>query len=218
MNSEMAGLFGIAFLLALIIIGVLVGVYVGVAEWRLRRQLARLPRPAVAMPFRPNLPPSVQQCGGGQPAVPEVRPPADQWAPSPMPPSPVVPVPPRSAPPATHIEASLYAGDDTVVAQSLPELELVVTEGEGMGCRFPLTGDTVAIGRIDEADLPVRDPLCSRRHAEMRFKNGIWYVGDLYSKNGTYLNEMRLVGDAKPVQPGDQIRIGHTILTVRMIE
>lgn len=48
------------------------------------------------------------------------------------------------------------------------------------------------IGRDESCELFIDDPLVSRRHAEVRFEDGRWWVIDLGSRNGTRL-------DAQPV-------------------
>jgi len=54
----------------------------------------------------------------------------------------------------------------------------------------------------------ISDPRCSRRHASIWVQDGRMQMRDLGSKNGTWLNGVR-VEDAVTLQPGDHIRIGH---------
>ena len=44
------------------------------------------------------------------------------------------------------------------------------------------------IGRDDSCELRLNDPLISRRHAEVSFKEGLWWISDLGSRNGTTLD------------------------------
>lgn len=51
----------------------------------------------------------------------------------------------------------------------------------------------------------------STRHAELRFEGGAWIVGDLGSRNGTYLNGRRLETKAPaPLKVGDVVRMGES--------
>ncbi|MDP6058533.1 MAG: ATP-binding protein, partial [Pirellulaceae bacterium] len=50
-----------------------------------------------------------------------------------------------------------------------------------------------------------------RRHAELTPDDGSWYINDLTSANGTYVNGTR-VAKRLLLQPGDQIRTGNTLL------
>jgi sigma-B regulation protein RsbU (phosphoserine phosphatase) len=73
----------------------------------------------------------------------------------------------------------------------------------------PLDGAPVSIGRASDCSIPIKDRYLSRRHAEILAMNGAWYVKDLGSANGTYLNGNRLSGDS-PLKNGDRIRLGDT--------
>lgn len=66
------------------------------------------------------------------------------------------------------------------------------------------------IGRSSEA-LPISDTTVSRRHAELTPDDGAWYLRDLDSANGTFLNGRKLTSRAR-LSPGDQIRCGSTLL------
>ncbi len=73
--------------------------------------------------------------------------------------------------------------------------------------------DSVVIGRTDAADIPLADSSVSRRHARLFTRDGRWFVEDLGSRNGTQLNG-RTVREPASLAPGDQIRIGDTILRI----
>lgn len=70
------------------------------------------------------------------------------------------------------------------------------------------------VGRGADADVMVDDPEASRHHARMEAENGIVYVFDLGSTNGTYLNGRRL-RQAIEVRTGDRIDVGTTRLVVK---
>lgn len=90
-------------------------------------------------------------------------------------------------------------------------LVLAVIQGPEKGKRFELPDDEPQlIGRSSEA-LPTDDITVSRRHAELTPDNGEWYIRDLDSQNGTYVNGVRL-SERVRLRPGDQIRAGSTLL------
>ncbi len=68
-------------------------------------------------------------------------------------------------------------------------------------------GEGVVIGRGTACDLALASPAASRRHAEVLPREGDWYVRDLGSTNGTFLNGERL-GAERELRPGDAIQIG----------
>ena len=75
---------------------------------------------------------------------------------------------------------------------------------------IPLTSSELVIGRDAQADVIIASPLISRRHACIYRENGQYLVKDLGSTNHTFLNGRQLE-DARPLQPGDSIRLGAAI-------
>ena len=67
------------------------------------------------------------------------------------------------------------------------------------------------VGR--EGSLVIDDEFASGRHARFQVARGRWYVEDLGSTNGTWLNGRRIQA-AQWLKKGDKIRIGHTVMTV----
>jgi hypothetical protein len=65
------------------------------------------------------------------------------------------------------------------------------------------------VGRSSRADLVVDEPLVSREHVQLYpQRDGVW-VGDLNSRNGTYVNGARLTSPCL-MRPGDRLTIGNT--------
>ena len=66
---------------------------------------------------------------------------------------------------------------------------LVIRDGESWSTIFQLIpGKTTTIGRASTNQIVLSDDRCSRTHAEVYYNSGDWYVRDLNSRNGTYLN------------------------------
>jgi hypothetical protein len=93
-------------------------------------------------------------------------------------------------------------------------MRLVVTEGALRGTTLPLSTSAVLIGRAPSCTLVLDDDYSSSRHARIFPQNGAWYVEDLGSTNGTYLEGQRLEVPV-PVQPGEEIRIGQTTMVLQ---
>lgn len=90
---------------------------------------------------------------------------------------------------------------------------MIVVEGPDAGARFPLPEhEPQLIGRSTEA-VPLHDTSVSRRHAELTPDAGRWWIRDLESRNGTHLNDERVV-ERSPLSAGDRIRCGDTILQI----
>ncbi|MCL4211596.1 MAG: FHA domain-containing protein, partial [Phycisphaerales bacterium] len=89
-------------------------------------------------------------------------------------------------------------------------LSLHVLQGPDRGKRFTLPdNEPQLIGRSTEA-LPITDRSVSRRHAELTPDGRDWYVRDIDSANGTWVNGERITTRVK-LAPGDQIRCGSTL-------
>jgi nitrogen-specific signal transduction histidine kinase/CheY-like chemotaxis protein len=87
-----------------------------------------------------------------------------------------------------------------------PPAQLVVLVGPDAGRRFPVTSETV-LGRDADAEITVRDDGVSRRHSRIRLGSGGEYIiEDLGSRNGTYVNGVR-VGTSS-LHSGDKVAIG----------
>ncbi len=89
-------------------------------------------------------------------------------------------------------------------------LILTVIQGPDKGRKFELPDyEPQLIGRSSES-LPLTDNTISRRHAELTPDDGVWYVRDLASQNGTFVNGVRL-SERTRLKAGDQIRTGATL-------
>ena len=64
-----------------------------------------------------------------------------------------------------------------------------------------------------QGSLVVADDHASNHHARFQFAHGAWYVEDLKSTNGTWLNNRRMFA-AQRLKKGDKIKIGRTVIQV----
>jgi pSer/pThr/pTyr-binding forkhead associated (FHA) protein len=92
--------------------------------------------------------------------------------------------------------------------------QLVVTDGGLAGTRITLGEQPIMIGRANDSTLVLTDDYASTRHARLISRNGDWYVEDLGSTNGTYLDRTKVIGPML-VPAGTPIRIGKTVLELR---
>ena len=99
-------------------------------------------------------------------------------------------------------------------AQRKAALRLVITEGALAGTTVPLGDQTVTIGRADSSTLVLTDDFVSNHHARLMRREGTWYLEDLGSTNGTYLDRQK-VTDPTPLPTGVPVRIGKTVLELR---
>lgn len=89
---------------------------------------------------------------------------------------------------------------------------LVITNGPQEGVAADLADGLVLIGRSSECQIILDDDYVSTRHARVAVdQTGGFFVEDLGSTNGTYVNGRRLTHPTA-VTPDDSIRIGRTVL------
>jgi pSer/pThr/pTyr-binding forkhead associated (FHA) protein len=90
---------------------------------------------------------------------------------------------------------------------------LFIASGELDGRWFPLGKKVLVVGRDEGLIAQVPDPSVSRKHISIRFDpdNGRYLVSDLNSRNGAFLNDQKINGEAT-LKDSDLIRIGDTLL------
>jgi predicted component of type VI protein secretion system len=77
-----------------------------------------------------------------------------------------------------------------------------------------LDGDRLTVGSSPDNDVVVDDPSVSRVHAVVQHLNGRWFIEDCGSRNGTSVNDRRLVG-LVALQPDDDVQLGRARLHFR---
>jgi len=96
-------------------------------------------------------------------------------------------------------------------------LVLSVIQGPDKGKKFVMPDhEPQLIGRSSEA-VPLNDTTISRRHSELTPDRGEWFIRDLDSQNGTYVNGVR-IAERTRLRPGDQVRTGATLMIFGVTE
>ena len=88
---------------------------------------------------------------------------------------------------------------------------LVIKKGEGVGRDMVLSGGVVVVGRGPGAEFTIKDNLASRQHFRVMQEDGVYWVEDLGSTNGTLVNGRRT--QRVQLMDGDQIQAGSTQVT-----
>jgi pSer/pThr/pTyr-binding forkhead associated (FHA) protein len=91
---------------------------------------------------------------------------------------------------------------------------LVVTAGSLSGTRLRLGPGPILIGRAEDSTLVLDDDYASTRHARLTQQGQEYFLEDLGSTNGTYLDRARITTPT-PVPIGVPIRIGRTVIELR---
>lgn len=73
------------------------------------------------------------------------------------------------------------------------------------GDEIPITRRVTKIGRRPDNDIVIDQPTLSGQHAVLEVRDGVYYLSDLRSTNGTFVNEQRL-SEATVLRHGDILR------------
>ncbi len=93
------------------------------------------------------------------------------------------------------------------MADQSDEVAMLILQRGGLGGqRWRLDRDEIVIGRSPECDIILPDRQVSRRHARIFRQGDTYYIEDLHSKNGTWVNGVP-VYNAVPLEDGDEIQI-----------
>ena len=85
-----------------------------------------------------------------------------------------------------------------------------IKNGPLKGSVYNLEQESITIGRDDGIGIQILDQGVSRRHAEMFRIGEMYFVRDLDSRNGTFVNEDKISEEL--LRAGDEVKIGTTIL------
>lgn len=69
--------------------------------------------------------------------------------------------------------------------------------------------ESTSIGRSKRCNVYIPDPYLSKQHARIFFKDAEFYIEDLKSTNGTYVNGRQIGVRPVKIKDSDKISIGH---------
>jgi phosphoserine phosphatase RsbU/P len=95
--------------------------------------------------------------------------------------------------------------------------EVAIDDGEGRWARRLRLRLRTTLGRDEDNDISLPDPMVSRHHAEFRLRDGAFHLVDLDSVNGSYVNNVRVLGE-RTLRNGDTVTVGGTSLVFRDAE
>ncbi len=122
---------------------------------------------------------------------------------------------PWEKPESSNPESTLFVGgasrpkqdESSILLLDSAKPYIAVTAGPKKGKQVTISSDKLVLGREPPADLIVDDKAASRRHAQVYKKGSKWWLRDLDSTNGTYLDGP-LKGAERILWDGDVFKIG----------
>jgi diguanylate cyclase (GGDEF)-like protein len=88
---------------------------------------------------------------------------------------------------------------------------LIVLSGLNVGEMFKVGGDPLVLGRGERVTVQIHDDAASRRHCAIQIDAGDAYIEDLRSRNGTFVNGLK-IDSRQLLRDGDKIQIGATTI------
>lgn len=104
---------------------------------------------------------------------------------------------------------------DKLATQKKPAITLSIKMEEGKESVRQFSQPQIMIGRDTKADLAIMDEALSAHHARLTHHHGQWWLEDLNSTNGTYLNRERLTIPAVVIT-GDHFKCGNTVFSIEI--
>ena len=89
---------------------------------------------------------------------------------------------------------------------------LVVLNGEQKGEDFRVRDGQNILGSSPDADIVIHDPTVTGKHASLRYKDGTFFLTDLDSSNGTFINDKSEPIAREQLKDNDVVRVGETSL------
>ena len=95
---------------------------------------------------------------------------------------------------------------------------LIMIQGHDPGARWELQETRVTtIGRSSRNVISLLNPSVSRFHCEISYINGLWYVADLNSRKGTFLNG-RQISEREVIKAGDVLRLSRNVFKFDLVD
>ena len=102
----------------------------------------------------------------------------------------------------------LLAAMKSDLASSAQHSYLTIHGGSRHGVVVHIRKTTTTVGRHHSSDVVIDDPSVSRRHAEITYSGDGYFVSDLGSKNGTFVNQDNIGNSQHSLVDGDEITFG----------
>jgi len=104
---------------------------------------------------------------------------------------------------------------DKLATQKKPAISLIIQTDQGKESVRQFFQPQIMIGRDTNCDLSMMDEALSAHHARLTHHHGQWWLEDLNSTNGTFLNREKLTTSAVVIT-GDHFKCGNTVFGIQV--
>lgn len=104
---------------------------------------------------------------------------------------------------------------DKLATQKKPVITLMIKSEGGQESKQQFSQTQLLIGRDKKCEITIMDEALSAHHARLTHHHGQWWLEDLHSTNGTFLNRERLTTPAVVIT-GDQFKCGNTVFGIQV--
>jgi pSer/pThr/pTyr-binding forkhead associated (FHA) protein len=115
-----------------------------------------------------------------------------------------------------NIWRDLKHQNEIIAARQAPSIEVRVREGDSAQT-YQYKGSDIMIGRDPACECTLNSEKVSVNHARLSFHHNQWWIEDLNSTNGSFLNS-ESVTIPTVVADGDQLRCGDILMTIVLEE
>ncbi len=102
----------------------------------------------------------------------------------------------------------------SITSQKVPHIS-VFRDGDPAEVKQIYTRPELQIGRDPSNDIRIDDETVSNHHAKLIYKNKHWWIEDLLSTNGTFLNDERVETPTILIS-GDELKVGRVLLGIEI--
>ena|SRR5688572_8948227 len=106
---------------------------------------------------------------------------------------------------------------DKLATQKKPAITLTIKMEQGQETKKQFSQHQIMIGRDTKCDVSTMDEALSAHHARLSHHHGQWWLEDLNSTNGTFLNREKLTTPAVVIT-GDHFKCGNTLFSIQVEE
>jgi len=108
---------------------------------------------------------------------------------------------------STVQQGTLLAG------RQIPSIQLSFVEEDQSPSVKSFKQPEILIGRDRSCDIRLNEDTVSARHSQLAYHHGQWWITDLASTNGTFLNGV-LIQTSTVLAKGDELRCGKSVMQI----